>query len=223
MNRARSSFDQKPPLAVSPRRLRPRRGRTEASAAAAAPRTSPAPSPKDTQHLRRSCPALAESPLKTEYEKISRELKAREKRAEDDFPNGDALRAIAVSAQAAGLRSIPLFERGRLYEVYSARRNERLKRKMEETFEEEAEAAPARRSAVDAEVAVKRRSTTRTNSLRMSAPEGLPAVGRTPSLRSSLRSSTRENKMASVLRSAVKYADEEGRRASARVDLSQSE
>lgn len=148
----------------------------------------------------------------TECEKISRELKALAKSAQDDSASAEALQAIAFATHVAGSNSSLLFERGRLYDVYSARRNERLKRKMEETADEE---APARHdSAADAEVAGKRRSTRRMDSVRKSAPEYFPVVDRTPSMRSSLRSSTKEGKTSSVLiRSAVEYNAEEGRRA----------
>uniref|UniRef100_A0A1D1YLV1 Hyccin n=1 Tax=Anthurium amnicola TaxID=1678845 RepID=A0A1D1YLV1_9ARAE len=208
MNRARSSLE-KPPLAVSPRRLRPRRGLR--SDAAAAPRTPPpAPSPKEDRQLRRSC-AAEESPLLIEYEKISRELRDLTKRGEDDFTNADALEAIAFRTHLAGRNSSPLFERGRLYEVYSARRNERLKRKMEYTVEE----VPARHfAAADAEMG-KRRSTRSVEDVRKSVPENL-LVGRAApsSLRSSLRSSSKETKMSCVLRSAVKYNAQGERRPS---------
>ncbi|CAA7403557.1 unnamed protein product [Spirodela intermedia] len=201
MNRARSSLD-KPPLAVSPRRLRPRRGpRSDAPAGAgcgaAVPRTSPAaPSPKEAPQLRRSC-ALEESPLVSQYERISQELQALVQRAKDNFPAGDTAEGFASVAKLAAGPTSPFLERGRLYEIYSARRNERLKRKMEEAFEEMA----PRHSAAEADLG-KRKSAKRTESLRKSAPENFLS-GPASRLRSSV--TTRGSKgSSSVLRSNMK-------------------
>ncbi|XP_078442690.1 uncharacterized protein LOC144712324 [Wolffia australiana] len=186
MNRSRPSLD-KPPLAVSPRRLRSRRVIHSVSASAQKP--PPAPSPKQSLRLRRSC-AGEESPPTLHYEQISQELQALAQRAKNDFITTDSVTKIA-----AGPRS-PFLERGRLYDVYSARRNERLKRKMDETFE----AMPPLPFTGDPDLG-KRKTAKKTELQRKSMPESFfsgPA--------SRLRSSIKPSKIPSfVLRTSIKF------------------
>ncbi|XP_042495415.1 uncharacterized protein LOC122074590 [Macadamia integrifolia] len=62
---------------------------------------------------------MEELEIRPEYQSISCELKALAKMVEHDFGN----------RELGNTNSSPLFERGRFYNEYSARRNERLKRK----------------------------------------------------------------------------------------------
>ncbi|CAA6666758.1 unnamed protein product [Spirodela intermedia] len=162
MNRARSSLD-KPPLAVS-------RGGFV---------------PAEAPQLRRSC-APEESPLVSQYERISQELQALAQRAKDNFPAGDTAEGFASVAKLAAGPTSPFLERGRLYEIYS----------MEETFEEMA----PRHSAAEADLG-KRKSAKRTESLRKSAPENFLS-GPASRLRSSV--TTRGSKGSSSVLSSMK-------------------
>ena len=69
---------------------------------------------------------VEEPELRPEYQTISRELRDLTKMVQD------TLRGSAAASQSENAGN-PLFERGRLYEEYSARRNERLKRKRGES------------------------------------------------------------------------------------------
>lgn len=78
---------------------------------------------------------MEESNLRPEYHNISWELRALARMVNDEFGN-ENLTGARMNNRMSG-NSSPLFERGRFYELYSARRNERLKRKKGETGEEE--------------------------------------------------------------------------------------
>ncbi|KAH0457193.1 hypothetical protein IEQ34_015100 [Dendrobium chrysotoxum] len=172
-------MNRKPPLAVSPRRLRPRRPPTSLPSLQTPTvkvRSKP-PAPFPTRH------SIAGEPLiRKDYPIISPELIEPTKNTKDDFTTGhDSI-----------VCTNPLFERGRFYELYSARRNERLKRKMEISVET---------VALYPEVAVeisKKRSLKKAETPRKSCP-GSFSVNRASSLRSSaLRSSSKEMKKVSV-------------------------
>ena len=85
-----------------------------------------------------------------------------------------------------------------MYAVYAARRNERLKRKMEESDE----AVSLRRSMAVVEVE-KRKNAKRTDSLRQSLPQDFVS-GASSRLASSVTSSRVRNGSSSVLRSSMK-------------------
>ncbi|KAI3776534.1 hypothetical protein L1987_46320 [Smallanthus sonchifolius] len=106
--------DRKPPLALrSPIRLRSRR-----------PVQSNLQTPSGTltkSHLPKRSSVIEEHELRPEYHTMSCELQALTKMVQD------TLRGSATTNQSAN--EGPLFQRGKFYDEYSARRNERLKRK----------------------------------------------------------------------------------------------
>ena len=131
---------------------------------------------------------------------------------------------LAAVARAAGTPGAgPLFVRGRLYDLYSARRDERLKRKLGFPYYEDS-ASPALDPEAMAEdpcvavelskrrVAKKAYATTGAESVRRSMPAADFATGRAGGLgpRSSLRSS-KEMKKASAASGAVSLAVKERR------------
>jgi len=77
---------------------------------------------------------MEESDLCPEYQSISWELRALAKMARGEFGNGESSNGGVGRSLSAN--SSPLFERGRFYEEYSVRRNERLKRKKGDTGNE---------------------------------------------------------------------------------------
>ncbi|ONK71956.1 uncharacterized protein A4U43_C04F14130 [Asparagus officinalis] len=174
-------MDRRPPLAVSPRRLRPRRNLRSAPSDQTPPasiRTKP------KTPLRSSLPCY--QLLKPEHNLISSELTKMAKLASnDEFSEKENL--------GTNLNTPILFERGKFYELYSARRNERLKRKKEYYMELDETVAQ------DPEIAVelaKRRASKKAESLRKSVPANF-SVSRANSLRSSVRNS-KEMKKASA-------------------------
>lgn len=80
---------------------------------------------------------MEESDLRAEYRMISCELQALSKMVQDELGGGkmdNNNNIIAgLGTELSCGNSSSLFERGRFYEVYSARRNERLKRKKNES------------------------------------------------------------------------------------------
>ncbi|KAI3797235.1 hypothetical protein L1987_32490 [Smallanthus sonchifolius] len=116
--------DRKPPLALrSPIRLRPRRpvqssvNSLQTSSVSLAKSHIPKQSFNSEQHE-----------LRPEYQTISCELQELSKMVQDN------LWGSTTKNQAAnGHDESPLFQRGRFYDEYSARRNERLKRKRGES------------------------------------------------------------------------------------------
>lgn len=101
----------------------------------------------------------------------------------EDFGNSSLSTPFTATA---GTTYSSLFERGRMYDEYSARRNERLKRKKGEAeADEEMGVHESRISAVEFG---KRRNAKGTESVRKSVPANLFA-GRREGLRSSVRMS----------------------------------
>lgn len=144
-----------------------------------------------TQLPKRGCD-IEESDIRPEYRTISCELRALAKMVHQEFSSRDDDPPLLNSFCA---NRSPLFERGRFYEEYSARRNERLKRK-------KGEAGDETKAGYDLGVRVesaKRRDTNskRFESLRKTVP-CTPMTERTQAPSSSrylLRSSTiKENK-----------------------------
>ncbi|KAL0440502.1 UNVERIFIED_CONTAM: hypothetical protein Slati_2533200 [Sesamum latifolium] len=123
MSRMMLRSNGKPPLARSPIRLRPRRKPLQ-------------PTPANTTHTPPGSLTKSQLPnrnwdvenseLRPEYHTISCELRALAKMVQQELGNKDetTFEDGALAAQRS-----PLFERGRFYDEYSARRNERLKRK----------------------------------------------------------------------------------------------
>ncbi|KAG5250234.1 Capsid polyprotein [Salix suchowensis] len=160
----------KPPLAKSPSRLRPRRFLRSESTTSQTPGSmakSQRPNRKwDTE----------ESDPRPEYQSVSWELRALAKMAGGEFGDGESRNGGAVRSLSAN--SSPLFERGRYYEEYSARRNERLKRKKGDKGDE---------------VKTPRRDSKRLESLRKSVSAAY-SVERNENPRYMLRSMNKENK-----------------------------
>ncbi|XP_074590603.1 uncharacterized protein LOC141846453 [Curcuma longa] len=110
-------MDRRPPLPISPRRLRtrfPPPSPSILSQISLTPRVTG--TSRKRKPLNRSSPALS----------VSRRSTAAR--------GGSATGGDDSVAPTVGSKS-PLFERGRLYDLYSARRNERLERKMVECSE----------------------------------------------------------------------------------------
>ncbi|KAH0888502.1 hypothetical protein HID58_050931 [Brassica napus] len=120
MSRMRTSY-LKPPLPKSPLRLRSRQVLSNSSSSS----------------ILRTPPGLAkfqkpdlESKLPVEYSSISSEIHAMAKMVEKEFAQEEVKsRASSLEHVAANSEVAPVFERGRFYDEYSARRNERLRRK----------------------------------------------------------------------------------------------
>ncbi|XP_010494170.1 PREDICTED: uncharacterized protein LOC104771349 [Camelina sativa] len=117
MSRMRSLL--KPPLPKSPIRLRSRQVFLHSSL------QTPG-SQKQQQGRRLSGVDLNPKP-QIEYSSISKEIHALAKMVKDEFAEAEDRKKPNLESLAAS--SVPVFERGRFYEEYSAKRNERLRRK----------------------------------------------------------------------------------------------
>ncbi|KAG1362627.1 hypothetical protein COCNU_10G008460 [Cocos nucifera] len=127
---------------------------------------------------------------------ISSELMALAKRAKEELGSNDHVGTTLTSSITCS--NSPMFERGRYYEVYSARRNERLKRKKE--IEDE---SIGQDPGIAIELA-KRRNSKKVDGMRKSVPANF-SLSRMNSLRSSVRSS-KEMKKPSALTYSEKHA-----------------
>nr|GLL37150.1 uncharacterized protein LOC109165633 [Ipomoea trifida] len=112
----------KPPLPRSPIRLRSRRALRSTTNTLQTP-----PGSLTKSQLPNPRSDVEEWEMRPEYHTISCELRALAKMVQQEIGNGDGGNP-GNEEYSMNPRS-PLFERGRLYEEYSARRNERLKRK----------------------------------------------------------------------------------------------
>ncbi|XP_057468967.1 uncharacterized protein LOC130758153 [Actinidia eriantha] len=180
MSKMRS--DRKPPLPRSPTRLPPRRVLRSTTNAAQTP-----PGSLTKTQLPNRTRDTEESELRPEYRTISCELRALAKMVEDEF--GNAGSGTVGFGNTSGVVSSPLFERGRFYDEYSARRNERLKRKKGETEDE--------KTAYDLGVkfeSAKRRDSKRVDGLRKFVSSTPVMEDRRENPRYLLRSMTKENK-----------------------------
>ncbi|XP_076917900.1 uncharacterized protein LOC143578121 isoform X2 [Bidens hawaiensis] len=112
--------DRKPPLALrSPIRVRPRRG-VQSAANNVQTKSVSMTKPR----LPKQSSTSEEHELRPEYQTISRELKDLTKMVQEN------LWGPTTKNQSANAHdNNPVLQRGRLYDEYSARRNERLKRK----------------------------------------------------------------------------------------------
>lgn len=132
---------------------------------------------------------MEEPDLRPEYRSISCELRALAKMVGKEFGDEDCEKA------GSGFRanSSPLFERGKLYEEYSARRNERLRKKYGGTGEE-FKSAFKQKLGVAVESAKRGSGTRKLESMRksVSAAYSVERTSETP--RYMLRSMSKENK-----------------------------
>ncbi|XP_047955994.1 uncharacterized protein LOC125201787 [Salvia hispanica] len=186
----------KPPLARSPIRLRSRRKPLQPAADNVA-RTPPGSLTK-SQIPNRSWD-MEQSGLRPEYHTISCELRALAQMVHQEL--GTKGSSSFNDGGALGGRRSPLFERGRMYDEYSARRNERLFKRKAKGEVEGYEKKPAYDLGVRVESAKKRVEATKFDSRRKAAVAAAAATttpvaerweARTP--RYSLRSTNKENK-----------------------------
>ncbi|CAN7005765.1 hypothetical protein BRARA_C00874 [Brassica rapa] len=123
MSRMRTSY-LKPPLPKSPLRLRSRQVLSSSSS------SSILQTPPGLTKFQKRSVADLESNLPVEYSSISSEIHAMAKMVEKEFAQEEVKsRASSLEHMAANSEVAPVFERGRFYDEYSARRNERLRRK----------------------------------------------------------------------------------------------
>ncbi|KAJ8762354.1 hypothetical protein K2173_007512 [Erythroxylum novogranatense] len=173
---------RKPPLAKSTTTLRPRRVLRSAPTSLQTPPGSLAKSQK-----RNPTWDVEELELRPEYRSISCELRALAKLVNNEF--GGKSTNNSGLGDSSSANSSPLFERGRFYDVYSARRNERLKRKKGETGDE---GKTPHKLGVTLESS-KKRGSKKLESLRKSVSAAYSVeISETP--RYSLRSMSKENK-----------------------------
>ncbi|KAI4390012.1 hypothetical protein MLD38_002171 [Melastoma candidum] len=182
-------FDGKPPLAKSPIRLRSRAVLRSNPAVSRSLQTPPGSLTKSKKLASRW--DADEMDLGPGYYSVSCELRSLTRMADEDLVKA------ADSAEpgfGANLTATPvsMFERGRFYDLYSARRNERLRRKRGETADEKKNGFGL---GVTVESA-KRKDSKKLESLRKSVCSAYSVVGRneTPAPRYLLRSSVKENK-----------------------------
>lgn len=183
MSKMRS--DRRPPLARSPLRLRSRR--VPQSNSTTSLQTPPGSLTKSQKMNRPS--DLQESELRPEYRTISCELRAlasmvrMELGCEESENDG--------GGDKLNVNSSSLFERGRFYDEYSARRNERLKRKKAESV---AEIKTPYNLGVTVESSKRHSSKKLANSLRKSVSAAYSVERSEAAPRYLLRSMTKENK-----------------------------
>ncbi|OMO97602.1 hypothetical protein CCACVL1_04511 [Corchorus capsularis] len=176
--------DRKPPLAKSPIRLRPRRVLRSNSSSLQTPPGSLTKSQKPS----RAWGSMEDSEIRPEYRSISCEFQALARMVKDELGNEEKENA-GFCGTSLSANSTPVFERGRFYDEYSARRNERLKRKKGETGDDSN--TPHRRLGVTVESSKKRESK-KLESLRKSMSAAYSVEIQTP--RYQLRSMSKENK-----------------------------
>ncbi|XP_058098532.1 uncharacterized protein LOC131243307 [Magnolia sinica] len=181
MYRMKSPSDRRPPLAESPQLPRARRVLCSNGTI-----QSPPASLTKTQVPNCSW-NLEGSRIRPEFQSVSCDLRALAKMVEDELGHN----ILPTAFMATNTHSSPLFERGRLYNEYSARRNERLKRKKMEAEEEKTSAVHD--TGVLAVECGKRRNAKKTETVRKSVPANF-SVGRREGLRSSTRISKETKK-----------------------------
>ncbi|KAL5706191.1 hypothetical protein ACHQM5_024392 [Ranunculus cassubicifolius] len=180
MSRLRTPSARKPPLAESASRIPT--GRTLRS------NTNVIQTPVSlgkTQIPNRLASA-SKSDLRPEYQSITGDLRVLAKMVEDEFGNHELGKVGSVDNM--NIDPSVVYERGKCYEEYSARRNERLRRK--------SMAGQEKKTPFSLGVTVdsgKKRESKKLESLRKSVPANF-SVTATPTSRYSLRSSTKENK-----------------------------
>ncbi|KAL2895574.1 hypothetical protein RDABS01_011483 [Bienertia sinuspersici] len=120
--------DRKPPLAKSPMRLRGRRVLRPPNTNT--PLRTPAVSTK---------PQMKDSENRPEFNTVSYEIRALAKMVHDELGAINSKKTDHGSYASIGASN--LFQRGRFYDVYSERRNERLMKKLSESEDEEPKTA----------------------------------------------------------------------------------
>ncbi|KAL4273671.1 hypothetical protein GQ457_13G019370 [Hibiscus cannabinus] len=186
---SKMKYDGKPPLAAKPSiHLRPRRSLRLNSASL---QTPPGSLTKSQKPIRTG--DMEESEIRPEYSSISCELQALARMVKDEIGIAGSGEETILNAN----KSCPVFERGRLYDEYSARRNERLKRKKGET-DKEPKIGHQYHLGVTVESSKRRGSSKNVESLRKSVMET------PPSPRYLLRSMNKENKKPPVAVSTQK-------------------
>ncbi|CAH2072373.1 unnamed protein product [Thlaspi arvense] len=186
MSRMRSSY-LKPPLPKSPIRLRSRQVLLSHSSSSSL--QTPPGLTKYQNPARRLSDADLGSKLPLEYSSISSEIHALAKMVEKEFAEEEEdtkSRAAGSNLENLATNSVPVFERGRFYDEYSAKRNERLRRKKggEAALEGLIKGTPYNLGVNHEPMTTKRRGTSKKQTVSM--------VETTP--RYSLRSMTKENR-----------------------------
>ncbi|XP_022951112.1 uncharacterized protein LOC111454057 [Cucurbita moschata] len=184
MSKMRS--DRRPPLARSPLRLRSRQVLQSNSTT-----SLQTPPGSLTKSLKTNRPSdLQASELRPEYRTITCELQALASMVRMEL--GCEESGTGGVGDQLGVNSSTLFERGRFYDEYSARRNERLKRKKAESV---AEIKTPYRLGVTVESSKRHSSKKVVNSLRKSVSAAYSVERKEAAPRYLLRSMTKENKM----------------------------
>ncbi|XP_043713720.1 uncharacterized protein LOC122662207 [Telopea speciosissima] len=127
---------------------------------------------------------MEELDIRPEYQSISCELRALAKMVEHEFGNCEL--GNTDFPDTFNANSSSLFERGRFYDEYSARRNERLKGKKAGERREDDRRRSVCNLGVNVE-SVKKRDLKKYGSLRKSVPANFSIGGRTENHRYSLR------------------------------------
>ncbi|WCJ44701.1 hypothetical protein M5689_025357 [Euphorbia peplus] len=179
-------FPRKPPLAKSPIRQRPRRVLRSSNTFSV---QTPPGSLTKSQKLNSIGNHTEDSELRPEYRTISWELRALARMVSGDIGK-EEVNGIGIENSK---KSSPLFERGRFYEAYSARRNERLKRKIGGYSGGELEAKTPYNLGVTVDSCKKTRDSKKLGSLRKSMMSVERNVESTVP-RYALRSMSKENK-----------------------------
>ncbi|KAE8720686.1 group 2 truncated hemoglobin YjbI-like [Hibiscus syriacus] len=162
---SKMKYDRKPPLAAkSPIRLPPGRSLRSNSASLQTPPGSLTKSKKPIHTW-----GVEESQIRPEYLSISCELRALARKVKDELGNEEKEKAgLGDETILSANKSCPVFERGRLYDEYSARRDERLKRKK---GEKENEPMTGHQLGVKVESSKRRGQSKKLESLKRSAME----------------------------------------------------
>ncbi|KAJ3688976.1 hypothetical protein LUZ61_018140 [Rhynchospora tenuis] len=188
-------MNRRPPLVVSPRRLRPRRELPPRHPAPPPSKNSPVTNAKAIHPLRASVSGA--SLFRPESDLVSSELLAMTKNAkEEEFKENLYLyqesekenRKLFSPTTPVAQKSAtsPLFERGRFYDLYSARRNERLRRRQLELLGETEAVEVIQNPAVAVEL---KKKTSKKNESARKSISGDFSVSRIPTLRSAVRTS----------------------------------
>ncbi|KAJ4805721.1 hypothetical protein LUZ62_018287 [Rhynchospora pubera] len=198
-------MDRRPPLVVSPRRLRPRRALPPRHPAPPPAKKSPVTNSKAIHPLHASVSGA--SLFRPEPDLISSELLAMAKNAkEGEFKENIYLyqesekenRKLFSPTTPVARKSAtsPLFERGRFYDLYSARRNERLRRRQLELLGESEAVEVIQNPAVAVEL---KKKTSKKNESARKSISGDFSVSRIPTLRSAVRTTKDLRKSTSSL------------------------
>ncbi|XP_010481998.1 PREDICTED: uncharacterized protein LOC104760738 [Camelina sativa] len=208
MSRMRSLL--KPPLPKSPIRLRSRQVFLNSSL------QTPGSQKQQQLQGRRLSDVVDLNPKpQIEYSSISKEIHALAKMVKDEFAEAEESKKPNLESLASN--SVPVFERGRFYEEYSAKRNERLRRK-KKGEEAVVEGTPYHLGVNHEPMTNKRRGTSSAKKKTVVVSMGETTSATTP--RYSLRSMTKENRKpplpvnvaVSAMKSVVTTTTRRGRR-----------